>query len=181
MTHLPGSLTRRVSRARRETAGLGRVFIPLLVLLLSPAATAQDRPAPPPESPYVGAEVCKTCHPAVHDSWAKSKHASSYGRLSEADAAKAECVCCHATGLPANLQAPVSAPHLPGTQCEACHGPGRTHAAEAVTGTLPTKGKGITAKPQTDVCERCHNKQSPRFQGFVYAPMVRLVHVHAAR
>jgi hypothetical protein len=177
MTHRRGLSTRQASGAGRATACLGCAIFLLLVPGLIPA---QEAPSPPPESPYVGAEVCKTCHPVVYESWTKSKHASSYNHLADADAAKAECVCCHATGLPANLQAPVGKPNLPGTQCEACHGPGRTHAAEAVTGTLPARGKGVNARPDTSVCERCHNKQSPRFQGFVYGPMAKLVHVHSA-
>ena len=172
LPHRPRSITTCVAAAIASVIAL---------LVFATPARSQDPAAQPSDSPYVGADVCRNCHLAAHDSWTKSKHASSFVRLSETDAASAACIGCHATGLPSDLRAPDGRPHLPGTQCEACHGPGRAHAAEALTGTLPARGRGITARPQAEVCERCHNKQSPRFQGFVYGPMSRLVHAHPGR
>jgi hypothetical protein len=156
----------------------------LLVLLVFPSASQPQRlAAQTPESPYIGAAACKDCHAAEYESWARSKHASSFRALSDVDAANDTCIGCHSTGVADDLRASDGKPQLPGTQCEACHGPGRAHAAAAVEAASTPRGQGknLNVKPQTDVCERCHNRQSPRFQGFVYAPMARIVHVHPGR
>ena len=161
------------------TAGLGLA----IALLLASPALSLERPVAQPDSPYIGATACKDCHAAEHESWAKSKHATSFKALSDADAANDTCVWCHSTGVPDDLRSADGKPHLPGTQCEACHGPGRTHAAAATAaaGSQLAKVKNLNVKPQADTCERCHNKLSPRFQGFVYVPMARLVHAHPGR
>jgi hypothetical protein len=42
-------------------------------------------------------------------------------------------------------------------------GAARTQAT--TEGSNPPVVKGLARQPQTDVCERCHNPQSPHFQG----------------
>jgi hypothetical protein len=155
-----------------------------IALILIPVAASADAPqAQPADSPYIGADACKACHAAEHESWAKSKHAASFHVLSDVNAADDSCIGCHATGVADDLRNADGSPHLPGTQCEACHGPGRAHAVAATqaAGNARATGKTLNTKPDTRVCERCHNRQSPRFQGFVYGPMARLVHVHPGR
>jgi len=161
------------------TAGLGLA----IALLLASPALSLERPVAQPDSPYVGAAACKDCHAAEHESWTKSKHCSSFQVLSDAEAANDACISCHSTGVPDDLRAANGKPNLPGTQCEACHGPGRAHAtaASAAAGSQLGKVKNLNVKPQAEICERCHNRQSPRFQGFVYIPMARLVHAHPGR
>ena len=55
-------------------------------------------------------------------------------------------------------------------QCEACHGPGSLHAADATVRT------GIKKTPSASNCEACHNDKSPHFHGFVYAAMAGFSH-----
>jgi hypothetical protein len=179
-------MTHRTRLRRRQFHGpaLSACLALALALLLVPSPVrSQDIPAAQPDSPYIGATACQDCHAAEHESWTRSKHCSSFKVLSDADAANDACIGCHSTGGPNDLRAANGTPHLPGTQCEACHGPGRAHATAARDAANTPRGQGRTlnVKPQTDVCERCHNRQSPRFQGFVYGPMARLVHAHPGR
>jgi cytochrome c554/c'-like protein len=112
---------------------------------------------------FAFATACRECHTDIYNSWAKSKHANAIDRLSSAER-QTECALCHTTGPdPKNAKAQ-------NVQCEACHGGAAEHAASPFSGVNPVK------KPQSDVCERCHNEKGPRFRGFVYAGMAKLVH-----
>ena len=179
MTHRTG-----LRRCRHHGPAITACLALAAALSLVPVpARSQNLPAAQPDSPYVGASACKDCHAAEYESWAKSKHCSSFKALSDAEAASDACIGCHSTGVPDDLRAASGKPNLPGTQCEACHGPGRAHATAATESANSPRGQGKTlnVKPLTDVCERCHNRQSPRFQGFVYGPMARMVHTHPGR
>lgn len=112
---------------------------------------------------YVGAEACRSCHADIYDSWQKTKHARTIDRLSSSEQ-KTECIRCHITG------SPQASPVLKNVQCEACHGSGAAHAADQFTAGT------IVKKPESPVCESCHNASSPRFRGFVYVGMAKLVH-----
>jgi hypothetical protein len=118
---------------------------------------------------YVGADACKTCHQAIYDSWAGTKHARALNRLSGSEK-KSACIGCHVTGSPAQIEAEADNPRFPGAQCESCHGPGSLHAADATVKT------GISKKPPESACTKCHNDKSPHFHGFVYAAMAGFSH-----
>lgn len=106
-----------------------------------------------------------------------------------------QCLKCHVTafGQPKARLAKAFNKEL-GVQCESCHGPGERHVrarfaavAEEDEGDddfgfgeeeeeepeykpLP-KGE-IIVNPSVATCLRCHNKQSPSFQGFCYKERV---------
>jgi hypothetical protein len=127
------------------------------------AAAAQEGPQ------YAGADSCKTCHQAIYDVWAASKHARTFNRLSAADK-KTDCVRCHVTGTAEQIAAEADAPKFPGAQCESCHGPGSLHVAE------PTVLTGLAKKPAESACTKCHNDKSPHYRGFMYAAMAPFSH-----
>lgn len=141
----------------------------ITLVLAVGGATALTRAAQVPQaSDYAWADSCRTCHEAVYDAWAKTKHAAALGRLSAVEQATV-CVGCHLTGP--------RTPVLDGTkvlnagvQCEACHGAAKAHLAD------PSVKAGLTRVPPAEVCETCHSDKSPRFKGFVYAAMAGLSH-----
>jgi len=137
------------------------------VIILLGAAIAQD-------SPYVGADACKTCHEAIHGAWSGTAHARALLRLSAQDRESGQCIGCHVTGSPEQIAAEGANPSLPGVQCEACHGPGRKHAETAAAGT-PQAGT-VARTPDAKACTRCHNDKSPHYSPFFYAAMKSLVH-----
>jgi hypothetical protein len=147
---------------------------PAFTLALAATAPAQETPAPPPESPYVGAAGCKDCHAKYYDAWGETKHARSIAHLSAEDLQGGQCTPCHATGTPQQIAAEGASPTLPGIQCEACHGPGRAHADAARAGA-PKPGN-IVKTPPEKACTRCHNQTSPHFRPFFYAALAPLVH-----
>jgi hypothetical protein len=159
-------------RIARSLFGVGMVG--LLVACTAEAAHAQEPAAAPPQSPYIGAEACKTCHADIYDSWSKTKHARATNRVRDEDRETGKCMGCHATGTPEQIAQERLKPSLPGVQCECCHGPARAHATPEA-GKAPAM-TGLNRHPQTEICERCHNTQSPHFQGFVFRAMAALVH-----
>ena len=149
----------------------------VVLILAAGTVIAQEAqpPAPPkPDSPYVGAAACKPCHEAIHDKWSKSGHQRSFERLLVEDRRKPDCLGCHVTGTADAIVAELDKPANPGIQCEACHGPARTHAGQAAT--APPATKGLIVKPGEAVCVRCHNSKSPHFRGFFFGAMVGMVH-----
>jgi hypothetical protein len=134
----------------------------------APAADAAQQPAAAPA--YAGAEACKSCHEAIYSSWSQTKHARTLGRLSKDQKEGGECIRCHVTGSPEQIAREGASPSHPNVQCEACHGPGSLHAADATVRT------GIKKVPGTAACETCHNDKSPHFRGFVYSAMAGFSH-----
>jgi hypothetical protein len=132
--------------------------------------------AGPSDDPFLGAAGCTTCHAEVAAAWSKTKHARAMDSLSGNDRTNSTCVSCHITAKPGTVNAQLTNPHHPNVQCEACHGAGRDHAAQAATGTPALAG--MIRTPDEKVCLGCHNSKSPSFKGFFYAGMKGLVHKH---
>lgn len=132
------------------------------------APGARQAPAQPKADQFAFAGACKECHSDIYNSWAKTKHALALDRLSSSEREQ-NCIRCHTTGVAGKVERDGKMVNQ-GVQCEACHGPAAEHAASPFSGVNPVK------KPQSDVCERCHNAESPRFRGFVYSGMAKLVH-----
>lgn len=145
----------------------------------APAAPASAAAAPAPAaaeqaaSPFVGATACKTCHEAIHDSWSKTKHAKTIGRLNaEERQPGSKCVTCHITGPePVVVDGALANANV---GCESCHGAGKAHTEAAAAGTA--KPGGVAKKPAAAVCQTCHNDKSPHYRGFYYSALVGLVH-----
>jgi excinuclease UvrABC ATPase subunit len=136
-----------------------------LAWIVGCAATAAAQEGPQ----YAGADSCKTCHQAIYDVWANTKHAKTFNRLSAEDK-KTECVRCHVTGTAEQIAAEADAPKFPGAQCESCHGPGSLHVAD------PKVMTGVAKKPAERACTKCHNDKSPHYHGFMYAAMAGFSH-----
>ena len=132
--------------------------------------TAGGAQGPAPEAPsYAWADSCKSCHAAIYDAWAKTKHASALERLSGGEQEK-ECIGCHVTGPKTRVTDAGKKVLNAGVQCEACHGGAAAHAAD------PSVKTGLVKTPPSSTCEACHNDKGPHFKGFWYDAMKTVVH-----
>ena len=139
-----------------------------LAVCTAPAAVAQD-PAPATQAAgYAWAESCKSCHAAIYNAWAKTKHASALERLSPENQQQA-CIGCHVTGPKSRVVDGRKVLNA-GIQCESCHGAAAAHVAD------PKVKTGLAKVPGAAVCEECHNDKGPHFKGFWYDAMRTLVH-----
>jgi hypothetical protein len=140
----------------------------LVLVVCSGVVLAQD--AAPAQAPgYAWADSCKTCHQAIYDSWAKTKHATALTRLSGNEQEK-ECIGCHVTGPKTRITDASKKVVNAGVQCESCHGGAAAHVAD------PTVKTGLVKAPPASTCEQCHNDKGPHFKGFWYDAMKTLVH-----
>ena len=113
---------------------------------------------------YVGSKACEPCHAEAYDAWKASKHASMFKPAPDKPPV---CKGCHTTGMNALDQ--TSMEDFIG--CEACHGPGREHIANAgdVDKTISTNS--------ADICGRCHSGYQPGDSGkwmTAYRPGMKL-------
>ena len=125
-----------------------RTFVSATVIGLAActaaAAVAQD-PAPATQAAgYAWAQSCKSCHEAIYNAWAKTKHATALDRLSP-DNQEKPCVGCHVTG-PKNRVMEGRKVLNAGIQCESCHGAAAAHAAD------PKVKTGLAKVPAAAVC-----------------------------
>jgi hypothetical protein len=149
-----------------------RTFASALVLGLAVyggGPVAQEA-TPTAQAPgYAWADSCKSCHQAIYDAWAKTKHAVALNRLSNAEQEK-ECVGCHVTGAKTKITDGGRKVLNAGVQCEACHSGGAAHARD------PKAKTGLVRVPPSSTCEQCHNDKGPHFKGFWYDAMKTFVH-----
>lgn len=126
----------------------------------------------PNGSSYVGSSTCKLCHPTAYEAYAKSKHASAWETLVEAEkdpkrygwpvTAYPDCVSCHVVGYreQTGFVSAEETPDLRGVGCERCHGPGLAHVQSGGKQALGIIG-GVT---KSQLCTQCHDyEQSPTF------------------
>jgi 2',3'-cyclic-nucleotide 2'-phosphodiesterase (5'-nucleotidase family) len=119
-------------------------------------------------SPFVGAETCQGCHAEQYAIWEKTQHAHAMATLQRKNEQfDNECVRCHVVGFnKGGFQTLITTPQLANVQCEACHGPGRAHAAS------PAKGYGHMETPVG--CTQCHTQpNSPDFNFETYWPKIK--------
>jgi hypothetical protein len=123
------------------------------------------------KSPYVGEEVCATCHDAQHKHWVKSLHATAYEKLEDVNKAfDPDCIKCHTVGYdkPGGFIDMNLTGNLLGVQCESCHGAGRKHVE--TKGTYPVPN---AFWPPRKMCAQCHvHEHSPSFKFETYWPKV---------
>ncbi len=124
------------------------------------------------QSPFAGAEACKSCHDKAYQAWQESLHAGAYGKLENVDKAfDPECLQCHTVGFNADggfIDMAIT-PHLLNVQCENCHGAAAQHAASG--GTKATEHKGWD---KAKVCNQCHvHDHSPDFDLNKYWPRIQ--------
>jgi hypothetical protein len=123
------------------------------------------------DSPFVGAETCKSCHAAQYAQWQTQAHAHAMTSLAKDQHQRdAACFSCHSTGafhpkgpqLPSQMTAAYE-----NVQCEACHGPGKDHIAG------PKPGQMNRAQ-DVSTCTICHDgeRDEGRFDYATYLPHV---------
>lgn len=165
----------------------------------TPPAAAKPAAAAPAKFDFVGAKKCATCHQAQntgaqYKQWLGTAHAKAYATLA-GDKAKAiaadkkldkppqqspQCLKCHVTAFPVmDKLAPGKITLEEGVSCESCHGAGSEYwkmaTMKAITaGTQDPKSVGLI-KPTAEVCQKCHNEESPTFTGFKFTEMVAKV------
>ncbi|HHH48508.1 MAG TPA: hypothetical protein ENK51_06450 [Gammaproteobacteria bacterium] len=124
------------------------------------------------QSPYVGEEVCQTCHQAEHKTWAASDHAMAYDDLEAVGKSfDPECIQCHVVGFdqPGGFVDMSLTGHLLGVQCESCHGAGRAHVEALGKAALPNSGWD-----RKKICAQCHTQpHSPGFDIDAYWQKIR--------
>jgi hypothetical protein len=136
---------------------------------------------------FVGSQKCGDCHTTAFEIWEKTPHSHATESIvhppERSEIARhfdAECLSCHVTGWEPQKFVPYASgflglgeketPHLTGSGCENCHGPGSKHvAAEEGDADDATKQK-LRAEMilKLDVAERtcvkCHDiDNSPDF------------------
>jgi hypothetical protein len=126
---------------------------------------------------YVGAEICRTCHPSEYQQWKATEHSAAFATLlSKRRQGVPGCFACHVTGYrqPGGYAA-ISDRGLRNVQCEACHGPGSRHAASGVSGT-------IVRSPTAFVCRECHTLEHSEMSDINFAHYwEQVVHGPAAK
>ena len=123
------------------------------------------------ETPYVGEQVCGTCHQSSHDSWQDSEHAKAFEDLEEVGKAyDPHCVSCHVVGYkkPGGFLSIELSSQLAGVQCENCHGEGKEHVESGGQSLTPNHGL-----PKEQICTQCHvPEHSPKFNVTDYWPKI---------
>ena len=168
---------------RRNTTTWFAIALAVGLLAISDALAA--------EYAYVGAESCKICHGAkTGDQWQKwldGPHSKAFETLkSEASAAIVtekglsgnaweldECLQCHVTAHGVD-EAELGKKYAvtEGVGCEACHGPGSEYKSMKAMKSHEAAVAAGLVEQSAEVCTRCHNPESPTFQGFDYEEYV---------
>ncbi|MCO8120493.1 cytochrome C554 [Stieleria sp. TO1_6] len=137
---------------------------------------------------FVGTATCAKCHESAFDVWESSPHAEATDHIVEPTEGRGdiprhfdpECISCHVTGWNPQNYYPYESgylslektPHLTGSGCENCHGPGASHsAAEAEnSGVSEERKKSLRLAMQLPLerakehCMQCHDlDNSPDF------------------
>jgi len=123
------------------------------------------------ESPYVGAEQCKTCHAAQFKVWEGSKHSKAFEALENVNKSfDPSCIQCHVVGFdkPGGFVDFEMSDHLTNVQCENCHGAGRQHVKSSGKAKVPN-----ASWPRQKICGQCHtHPHSPAFNIKTYWPRI---------
>jgi hypothetical protein len=85
---------------------------------------------PPKGQHFVGKNTCAACHYDKYRIWKHDKHALAFEILPKKYRKDPRCLICHTTGYgeSTGFKDATTTPHLAGTTCESCHGPGSEHA-----------------------------------------------------
>lgn len=135
---------------------------------VDPRYLPHDAPA---DSAYIGARACVACHKLQHLQWSRTSHARAWTTLwNEKRALDDDCWGCHVTAAKqvGGPQKPQEIAGMRDVQCEACHGPGRAHAADQAAAS-------IVLDPGEAVCRQCHgnDQDEQRFDYETYLPPVK--------
>jgi thiol-disulfide isomerase/thioredoxin len=109
----------------------------------------------------VGVDACASCHPTEVASWKASPHAGAMAQLGPDDAAKAECVACHATPTASGPRPTdvIGYRVAESVGCESCHGPADSHVASPTKDNIEGLGDDCPVCVVEAVCTSCHTTQ----------------------
>jgi len=107
---------------------------------------------------YGSTDLCKSCHPAQFEQWAKSDHAQAFASLTNGHEKEPGCMGCHMTGflVPGGVQNYESATQFVQVGCESCHGPSVAHVTSA------NKHQGTSRAVDPVLCLGCHTPDQNR-------------------
>ena len=164
------------------------VFV-LSMLVLGSAAMAGHE--------IVGAAKCKMCHMAKtgdqYKIWSETAHSQAFATLASdkskqiadglglGDPQKAEaCLACHTTNAFLGKDVVVNAKGKytddEGVGCEACHGAGSDYRKTKVMKNREAAvANGLIIALDQAYCEKCHNEESPTFEGFEFEKQWELI------
>ena len=132
------------------------------------------------QSPFVGVQVCISCHTDTVINWKERRHAHAFATLEKIGKHfDPECLTCHVVGLKpwqnnddtssinkklegkTGFLSMQTTPHLKNVQCENCHGPARLH--------IENSNIKPANKDPKRVCVSCHHgSHSPLFNYETY-------------
>lgn len=136
---------------------------------------------------FVGTETCAECHTTAYEIWQGTPHADATedivhpGERSEIPRHfDPECLSCHVTGWNPQSYYPYTTgylsldetPHMTGSGCENCHGPGAAHAAAERTDSGLSEDEIVALRESVrldladarEKCMECHDlDNSPDF------------------
>lgn len=167
-------------------------MIGLLASLLPPGTA----PALAGEGEYefTGVKKCSLCHKKdasgnQYGIWLEGPHAKTYETLASEKALaiakekgienpqeSPQCLKCHITAFPVMGDLENQKITLEeGVSCESCHGAGSGYYKKAVMrdvtdGKIEPASVGLVI-PTEETCTRCHNEESPTFDGFDFEKM----------
>ncbi|MCO5053701.1 MAG: hypothetical protein M9920_15590 [Verrucomicrobiae bacterium] len=114
-----------------------------------------------PAAQYAGSLACAGCHRAIYNNQMETGHAHAWTPLEIIHQDKnPACIVCHAVGygLPTGFTSLADTRHLANVQCENCHGPAASHAANP---------RDLSRRPRAEiagqVCGGCHNSSEGPF------------------
>jgi len=143
------------------------VFVACLLVAgacaLAVVRAERSEAAPVVNHDYIGAERCRSCHPAEYDVWAAGPHARAMDPLRDNEKRDQRCVACH-TMVPADPD-----PLLAGVQCETCHGPGRSYAKSFAMRDRELRERLGFVVPDEGTCKTCHAENTASLMPFSYA------------
>lgn len=147
---------------------------------------------------FIGAGKCKTCHKKPESGeqfplWENSQHAQAFATLASEkslEIAKAKgienpqeadaCLKCHVTGHGAAAELlGTKYDKTEGVTCESCHGAGGDYYKKktmvgVMTGEIDAASVGLMT-PDEKTCVKCHNEESPTFEGFDFKEMSKKI------
>lgn len=143
---------------------------------------------------YIGADQCGMCHKTEKQGqqltiWRGERHSKAFQTLQteRADSiAKAlgfntkaaetsRCLQCHVSGRNVDKKFVKDKFKMEdGVQCETCHGPGNDYKSAKIMANREEaikNGLWVFDNVGKELCENCHNENSPTFKGFEFEKM----------